>query len=101
VEYSLLFGIRITATTHLIDEGVDTGGIIGIYSYPGVENRYSTVKQIRKFIGNERDFRAVDSIEVLSRTKPPTIENRPEKGLTYYSNHPSLKSFIEDKILKT
>lgn len=100
VEYSLLFGVPIAATTHLVDEGIDTGSIINIYPYPGVENRYSTVKQIGKFIRKDRNFRAVDSIEILARSQRATIGNETEKGRTFYSIHPSLVSFIDENILK-
>ncbi len=61
---------------------------------------YSRIKEIRNHIRRERDFRAIDSIEILSRTKRPIAKNSPEKGLLFYSIHPLLVKFIEDKILK-
>jgi folate-dependent phosphoribosylglycinamide formyltransferase PurN len=100
IEYSLLLNIPICATDHLVDENVDSGDIVSIYQYPSVEAKYSTVKQIQKFIRNERDFRAADSIEILSRIKRPIVKNKAEKGLTFYSIHPSLRFFIEKNILK-
>lgn len=100
IEYSLLFGVPVVATAHLVREEVDSGGIISVYQYSGVENKYSRVKQVRNHIRKERAFRAVDCIEVLAKTKRTLVENNIQKGLMFYSMHPRLISFIEDHILK-
>lgn len=100
IEYSLLFGFPVIATTHFVEEGVDSGGIIGIYEYKNITSKGSNVRQIREAIRRDRDFRAINSIEILSRTRKETLINQVENGLTYYSMHPSLIRFIENKILK-
>jgi hypothetical protein len=99
IEYSLLFGIPVVATSHIVEEGVDAGDIISFYRYDNVQNTYSKIRQIRKFIRREREARAIDSIEILSRTKGAVARNEPEKGLMFYSMHPLLKKFIEDYVL--
>jgi folate-dependent phosphoribosylglycinamide formyltransferase PurN len=100
IEYSILFGIPVVATTHLVDEGIDTGNIINIYIYRDIIKKYSKIKYIRKFIRNNMHYRAIDSIKILSKTKNAIINNVKEKGLTFYSIHPALVSFIENNILK-
>lgn len=100
IEYSLLFGIPVIATTHIVQKGVDSGDIINLYRYDKLKNTYSKICQIRNHIRRERDLRAIDSIEMLSRTKGAIAYNNPEKGLMFYSMHPCLMEFIENNILK-
>lgn len=99
IEYTLLFGIPLVATTHLVEEGVDSGGIVCFYRYDNLQNIHSKISQIRNQIRCEMVIRAIDSIEMLSMTKEPIAHNRPEKGLTFYSIHPFLKEFIENNVL--
>jgi folate-dependent phosphoribosylglycinamide formyltransferase PurN len=101
IEYSLLLDIPVIATTHLIEEGVDSGDIINFYQYYDLkQKKYSKISQIRDLIRKEREFRAIDSIELLSKTKKPIIKNHSDKGLMYYSIHTELKKHIENNILK-
>jgi len=100
IEYSLLFGIPVVATAHIVDEGVDSGDIICFHRYDNIQNTYSKIRQIRNHIRREREVRAIDSIEILSRTKGAVAHNRTEKGLMFYSMHPVLKEFIENHVLK-
>ncbi|WDN87834.1 hypothetical protein BuS5_00802 [Desulfosarcina sp. BuS5] len=100
IEYSLLFGIPVVATAHIVEEGVDSGDIVSFYRYDNVKNKYSKISQIRNHIRREMEFRAIDAIEILSRNKGPIAQNRPEKGLMFYSMHPLLKKFIENNVLK-
>ena len=100
IEYSLLLGMPVIATTHLIEEGVDSGNIIKFYQYDLKQKKYSKISKIRDLIRREREFRAIDSIELLSKTKKAIIKNSSDKGLMYYSMHHELKKHIESKILK-
>lgn len=100
IEYSLLLDIPVVATCHLIEESVDSGNIISFYKYYDIkEKKYSKISQIRQLIRKEREFRAIDSIDLMSRTKKTIMPNNPNKGLMFYSIHPSLKKYIEDKVL--
>lgn len=101
IEYSLLLDVPVIATTHLIEEGVDSGDIINFYQYYDLkQKKYSKISQIHNLIRKEREFRAIDSIEILSKTKKPIIKNSSNKGLMYYSMHSDLKKHIENNILK-
>jgi len=100
IEYSVLLGVPLVATAHLVEEGVDSGDIISIYPFNDVERTCSTLQQVRNVVRAGRELRAVDSIEMLSRTRSATIKNETEKGLTFYSMHPLLVEYIENKILR-
>jgi hypothetical protein len=100
IEYSILLNIPLVATAHFVEEEVDSGDIIKFYNYNDVLNVYSTINEIRNHFRRQRESRAVDSIEILSKTKKANVVNQREKGLTFYSMHPLLKKFIENNILK-
>ncbi len=99
IEYSLLLGFPVAATTHLVEESVDSGGLVGVYNYDEEAKKCATINEVRQVVRWELTQRAVDSIEILSRTKAPLYENRNDKGLMFYSIHPFLEKFIEDNIL--
>jgi folate-dependent phosphoribosylglycinamide formyltransferase PurN len=99
IEYSLLYGIPVAATTHIVEEDVDSGGIINIYRYDR-SKKHTKIRHIRNLIRQEREHRAIDSIELLAKVKKPINSNRNNRGLMHYSIHPSLKDFIESYVLK-
>lgn len=99
IEYSLLFGIPVAATTHFVDYGVDSGDIIKIYRV-AMKEKHATIGRIRNQVRSEMAARAIDSIEVLSKTKKATVSNESGKGLMFYSIHPLLTDYIESNILR-
>ena len=99
IEYSLLFGFPIGATTHIISEKVDHGDIINIYTYHEAYN-LKKIKTIKDYIRKLTFQRAINSIEILSTNKKAIIKNSSQKGLMYYSVNPLLVNFIEKNILK-
>ena len=62
IEYSLLLGIPVVASTHIVEEEVDSGDIICLYKYDDFQKTCSTISQIRDHIRSEREYRAIDSI---------------------------------------
>ncbi|OEU66802.1 MAG: hypothetical protein BA863_07030 [Desulfovibrio sp. S3730MH75] len=99
IEYSLLFGFPVAATTHLVEESVDTGGLVCVYNYDEEAKKCSSINDVKQLVRWDLNLRAIDSIEVLSRTKVPLYENKNDMGLMFYSMHPFLEKFIEDNIL--
>jgi hypothetical protein len=100
IEYSLLLNIPLAATTHLITKDIDDGSIVKIYLYSNIDKKYSKVRQIKSYIKNQMPYRAVDSIESLSKIEFSTIENHSNDGLMFYSMHPLLVDYIDENILK-
>jgi methionyl-tRNA formyltransferase len=99
IDYTVLFGFPVTATTHFVEPGVDSGGIIEVYRFDNIEKNASGLKQIRDVVRKSYESRAIDTLLLLSKSKKQTIENDTEKGLTFYSMHPDLIDFIERNIL--
>ncbi|WP_031484731.1 hypothetical protein [Maridesulfovibrio frigidus] len=99
IEYSLLLGFPVAATTHLVEESVDSGGVVSVYNYDEEAKKCSSISDVKQLVRWDLNLRAVDSIEILSRTKTPLYENRNDMGLMFYSMHPFLEKFIEDHIL--
>ncbi len=93
-------GIPLCATTHFIEETIDTGQIITIHQYQHLINKCKTLCEIRKKIKNRVYERINDSIMLISKSRKALIDNDANLGLTYYSIHPHLRDYIEFKILK-
>mgnify|MGYP001555743097 CR=1 FL=1 len=100
IEYSVLLGVPLVATTHVVCEGVDSGDIINMYRYEELVAKCASVEQIRNHIRDKRDERALDSILLLAKNKAPMTENSAEKGVMFYSMHSYLVEFINTAILK-
>ena len=99
IEYSLLFGFKVCSTLHLIKKEIDEGDIVSIHCYD--IHKKDTISSIRKRIKKDLSNRVVKAINIYHSSNYQTIENNPNKGLTYYEIHPLLKEFIDLKILKT
>lgn len=99
IEYSLLFGFPIGATTHFINTGIDTGEIIKIYLYNDILKECKSIKQIKFKIKQNLENRIFDSINSLCEGNQ-TIENNTLNGLTFYSMHNFLLKYIKKEILK-
>ena len=101
IEYSLLFGFPLGATVHKVEREVDTGAIVKIYTYEGITQSRTTIQSVKREIRNRLSARVVDSAKILSRIGEPRIANEKSKGLTFYSIHPTLSRYIEERILKS
>lgn len=94
VEYSVLFGFPIAATVHFIDEGIDTGDIINVYTYDLKGSRIKSIADIKNYLIRRGDQRMIDSINILLSKSRLPYKNIYDKGLQYYSIHKLLKSYI-------
>ncbi|CAI8337292.1 MAG: Phosphoribosylglycinamide formyltransferase [Owenweeksia sp. TMED14] len=97
IEFSLLTGVPVGSTIHFIGRGIDTGGIVKIYTYD--IRKGDTINSIRKKIKNDFENRIYDSLEKISLRSMSNIANDTSKGLTYYSIHLELKRYISRYIL--
>jgi folate-dependent phosphoribosylglycinamide formyltransferase PurN len=97
IEFSLLTGVPVGSTIHFIGRGIDTGGIVKIYTYD--VQKGDDINSIRKKIKKDFENRIYDSLEKVSTNSNDNILNDTSKGLTYYSIHPELYNFINRSIL--
>ncbi len=99
VEYSLLFGFPIVATTHLVTSDIDCGEIISCFDYSREIAGIRKISRIRKMVRSAWESRAYTSIALLSQGRKILQENSVALGRTYYLIHPALTDFIEREIL--
>lgn len=95
LEYSLLLGVPIAATTHRVTAVVDGGDLVGVYPYPHLRARCASVRQLRNAIRADLDHRAVDSIGLMARGEAPTLPNDVARGRTFTEMHPALVRFVD------
>jgi folate-dependent phosphoribosylglycinamide formyltransferase PurN len=100
IEWSLMHGIPLVATTHLVDEGIDTGRLIAMFDYSRAIVGASSVSEIREIIKRDADRRAVLSICRLANGEDVVVGNSPTLGATFYSMHPELTRFLERIVLR-
>lgn len=99
VEYSVLMGLPVAVTSHLVEEEVDSGAIIAVYNYDDLLLSCNSVADIHRHINKRRDCRALDSLLIMARKDPELTENTSVHGLMYYSIHDSLTSYINRTLL--
>lgn len=98
IEFSLLTGVPVGSTIHFIGRGIDTGGIVKIYTYD--IQKGDNINSIREKIKKDFENRIYDSLEKVSPNSNNKIINDTSKGLTYYSIHSGLIRYINRYILK-
>lgn len=96
IAWTLLFGFPMVSTLHLIDNGVDTGKIIGYYEYD--VKGIGTINGVRNKLRSTLTDRIVDGVKRLSSDNFQFIENTPSGGLTFYEIHPWLYEFVEKSL---
>ncbi len=100
LEFSLLLGVPLAVSTHLVTSVVDGGDLVGIYSYPDLPGRCRNMRQLRHAIRAGLDHRAVDSIGLMARGEGPTLANERVLGRTFTEMHPALVQYVEKTILE-
>lgn len=98
IDYSVLMGIPLCATTHFIEETIDTGKIISIHDYQYLVNQCKSIAELRELIKNKVTERINLSVQLVMNTESDIINNT-NLGLTYYVIHPYLSEYIDTKIL--
>jgi hypothetical protein len=99
IEFSLLFGFPVGATVHFVDEGVDTGDILRIYTYPIDGRQLPTVRGVKAAVIREGDARFLDTLRSMVRRRVMRIENPLAAGLQYFTMHAFLVEHIEKRVL--
>ena len=97
IEFSILFGFDVGCTIHLVTDKIDEGAIISIHTYK--TDNISSIKQVRKKIRSDLTNRVVKAINKYTLSGYKTIENNPNKGLTYFNMHSILIKYIESEII--
>lgn len=100
IEYSLLMGIPIVTTSHIVLKKIDEGNIIAMFSYDNTTLKYKKIKQIRNHIRRDFERRAIQSLLLLSSKDRTIFPNISSDGFTYFSMHKCLLKFIEKNILR-
>ncbi|MCL4216305.1 MAG: hypothetical protein KJ052_04775 [Candidatus Hydrogenedentes bacterium] len=101
IEFSLLFGFPVGATVHYVDEGVDTGEILKTFAYEPSELSSRTISGIRREIDMRADDWILETLSYVSNYKAVPIANPLEKGLQYFTMHPSLVNYIDANLFVT
>ena len=101
LEYSLLYGFPSGATVHFIDEGVDTGDLVRVFTYPIDGRRLRTVKAVKREVLRTSDDRFLEIVRSFHKSGVTRFENPSPAGLRHYTMHPLLVSHIEKRILPT
>ena len=99
VEWSLLHGIPVAATLHLVDPGIDTGRLIVAWSYEKQTEYALSVADVRKAVRRDGSRRALVALLRLLATEGFTLTNATNVGATYYSMHPALVRYLEATVL--
>lgn len=97
IAYTLLLGFPMVVTTHLIEQGIDTGKIIKFFKYE--VGSLKKIDSIKKEIKKDLPHRVISSILSVFSLNFKFIENLKQDGLTFYEIHPLLTDYIERKIL--
>lgn len=100
LEFSLLFGFDLGATMHIIDDGVDTGKIIAIYTYDMIKRGFRNTQDIKNLIVKDSKFRYVESIKYISDKDYILFNNDKQKGMQYYYIHPEIVKYIDSYVIK-
>ncbi len=95
-EWSILLGQRIGNTVHIIDEGIDTGPVLGFY--PLEATNITTVAKIREKLELASPANITDALVNLEQgTTAPKYQNH-DDGKQYFSMHPNLKALLPDRL---
>ncbi len=98
ISYSILFNIPVIPTIHFIEQGVDSGAILGYY--PCDYSKAKSVKGIRDILKKKMPERVIAAIQLAGSSNFVPKENKKEAGVTFYEIHPWLSNHIAFHILK-
>lgn len=98
IAYSLLLDVPVVSTIHFINQGIDSGPIVG-YQYAQYSNAGSA-DDVRNSLKKQMPARVVTAIEYAGSSEFTARENTKEAGVTFYEMHPWLDDHIKSRILK-
>ena len=98
IAYSLLLGVPVISTIHFINQGIDSGSIVGYQPY--VHGNAGSVSKIRSVLRMKMPERILAAIKLAGSSTFTTIENAQNDGQIFYEIHPWLNTHINSRILK-
>ncbi|HRI25355.1 MAG TPA: formyltransferase family protein [Ferruginibacter sp.] len=98
IAYSLLLDVPVISTIHFINEGIDSGPIVG-YQMAQYSNAASA-DDVRGILKKKMPQRVVAAIKFAGSNNFTSKENNKEAGATFYEMHPWLNEHINSRILK-
>jgi hypothetical protein len=98
VEFSLLHGIPVGGTVHFVDEGIDTGSIIGHWTYRLGDLDTSSVESVKKEVMRRSDDRFAAAVSILARPDFRSVANPLHAGVRYYSMAPVLVRYVDARL---
>jgi len=98
IAYSLLLDVPVISTIHFINQGIDSGPIIG-YRQAEYSNAGSA-DDVRRILRKKMPERIVAAIKYAGSSSFTAKENIKEAGITFYEIHPWLNEHINACILK-
>lgn len=100
VEFSLLHGFPPAITVHQIDEGVDTGPILKIFTFTNECQNCDSVQEVKEFLITKMSDCFISSLLEIKKKGMIQNENEYKQGLQYYSMHPDLTDYINYTFFK-
>ncbi len=98
IAYSLLLDVPVTSTIHFVEQGIDSGAIVG---YQGTgHTKASSPEDVRDVLRKKMPERVLAAIRYAGGENFTAKENRKEAGLTFYEIHPWLNEHICSRILR-
>lgn len=98
IAYSLLMDVPVISTIHFINQGIDSGPIVG-YQYAECNNAGSA-EDVRKILKKKMPERVVAAIKYAGSNAFAAKENIKNAGITFYEMHPWLNEHITAHIFK-
>jgi len=98
IAYSLLLDVPVISTIHFINQGIDSGPIVG-YQHAEYTNAGSA-DEVRTVLRKKMPERVVAAIKYAGDNSFAAKENTKDAGITFYEIHPWLSDHINTRILK-
>lgn len=98
IAYSLLLDVPVISTIHFINQGIDSGPIVG-YQHAEYKNA-GTADKVRNILKKKMPERVIAAIRYAGSNAFTSKENKKEAGITFYEMHPWLNEHIKAHILK-
>lgn len=97
-EWSLLCGVPIAATVHLVDSGVDTGDILHVVETDVAHSR--SIEEMRRIVDAAQIEALADMIQSIAKSGelPPRRQQTAAEGRQYFTLHPELRALLERRL---
>ena len=97
-EWSLLLGLPIGNTVHIIDEGIDTGPVVGFY--PLDTTNLNSVAEVHEKLEHAAPANITDALIKLETGSSVPHAQDVADGRQYFSMHPNLLALLPKRLAK-